>query len=84
VRRHLTTARGGVCRRSNRLQEHIRRRHAEREAEGTIPIVRKEPVDARTKGQSRTHLKSLVTGTGDLKEDLLLSLEQNLAIINPA
>jgi hypothetical protein len=84
VRRHLPSAAGRVRRRAHGLQQHLLHRVAQREAQRTVAIVGIEPVVAGLQSHARRHQKGLVAGAGDLEKDLLLPLEQDLAIVRAA
>ncbi len=81
---HLAAAGVGVIGSSDRLQQLLVRRHAQREAERAVAIVGIEPVVAGAQRQSGSDQQCFVSGTGDLEVDLLLALEQDLAIIQLA
>ena len=66
---------------TDRLEELVFNGVAKREANGSVPVVGEEPIVAGTHGHASSNEEGLVTGAGDLKEDLLLTLENDLAVI---
>src|SRR5579863_3251037 len=84
VRGHLASAAGSVSGSADSLQEHFCGSYADGQAQGAIAVIREEPVVSRTKRQSGSDLKRLMPRPRDLKEDLLLPLEKNLAVVEPA
>ncbi len=83
VRRHLPSAARRVRRRSHRLQQLVLNRHPQRQSQPAVAIVRKEPVVPRLHRQARRHQQRLMPRTGDLEEDLLLTLQHDLAVVRP-
>ena len=81
---HLAAAAGRVGGRADGLQQHVVGRNAEGQAERAVAIVGEEPVVAGTQGQGSADLQRLMAGAGDLEEDLLLALEQDLAVVDAA
>ncbi len=81
VRRHLPAAGCRIVFRAHGGQEHFLRRHAEREAERAIAVVRVEPVVAGAQHLAGRDEHGLVTGTADLKEDQALVLELYLFVV---
>ena len=81
VRRHLPAATRRIVSRTDGLQQLIFHCIAQREAKRTVAVVREEPVVARLERHTCGYQKRLVPGARDLKEDLLLPLEQNFAIV---
>ena len=84
VRRHLATAGGRIVGSPNALQQHLKRRHAQHQAQSPIAIIRIKPVICRLKDQSGGHEQSFMAGTRDLEKNLLLPLQEDLAIVNAA
>ena len=84
VSRHLPAAAGRIGRRAYRLQQHLGGRHAKGQHQRAIAIVGKEPVVAGTQRQCGANLQSLMTGGGNLEEDLLLPFEHDLAVVHAA
>ena len=84
VRGHLAAAGVGIVGRADGLQQLLVGRHAQRQAERAIAIVGIEPVVAGPQHQAGGHQQRLMSGAGNLEEDLLLPLEQDLAIVEPA
>src|SRR5579862_4684937 len=84
VRGHLAAAAGSVSGGADGLQEHFCGSYADGQAQGPIAVIGKEPVVSWTKRQSGSDLKRFVPRPGDLEEDLLLPLEKNLAVVEPA
>ena len=76
VGRHLPSAAGRICARSHSLEKHVGRRYPKCESQCAVAIVREEPVVSRLQGQAGTHLQRLMPCGRDLKEGLLLLLEQ--------
>ena len=81
VRRHLPAARRRVVARTHRLEQHLVRRHAEREAEGPIAVVGEEPVVGRAQRERGRHQHGLVPGAADLEEDAALVLELDFLVV---
>ena len=84
VRGHLPPAGVGIVGRAHGFQQLLVRRHAQRETERAVAIVGIEPVVARAQRQSGGHQQRFVSRAGDLEENLLLALEQDFAIVDPA
>ncbi len=82
VRGHLASAGAGIVGRAHRLQQHIERLHAQGEGQRAVAIVGEEPVISRLEGQSGRHQQRLMASARDLEEDLLLALEQDLAVVD--
>ncbi len=83
MRRHLPAAGRRIVRGANRLQEHVVRRHAQHQHQRAIAIVGEKPVVAGLQQQTRRGENSLVPRTADLKEDLVLPLELDFAVVEP-
>ena len=81
---HLAAAAGRIGGRANGLQEHLRGRDTQPQAERAVAIVGEKPVVAGTQGQGRANLQRLMAGTGELEEDFLLALEQDFAVVHAA
>jgi hypothetical protein len=81
MRRHLPAAGVGVVFRADRAQQHLERRHAEHEAQGTVAVIRIEPVVRRFQVQASSNQYGLVSGTADLKEDQALVFELDFLVI---
>ncbi len=81
VARHLATARRGVVRAADRLEEDLERRHAESEDEGAVPVVGEEPVVARAQRPGQAEQQRLVSGARDLEEHLALLAERDLTVV---
>ena len=82
VRRHLAAGVGRVVLRADGGQKHLARRHAERQAERAIAVVREEPVVARAQLLAGGDEDGLVAGAADLEERLLLVLELDLLVVD--
>ena len=82
VRRHLAAARRRIGSRARRLQEHILGRHAQRQAQGAVAIVREEPVVAGAQREPRGDLYRFMPGATDLEKDLILPLQQDLPVVD--
>ena len=83
VRRHLAPARRRVCRRAHRLLQHLVRRHAQREAERAVAVIRIDPVVPAAQRHAGRHLHRLVTGARNLEVDAVLPLQRHLAVVQP-
>ena len=83
VRRHLASARAGIVGRPNALQEHLEGDMPSK-AQSAVAIVRIEPVVSGLKRQSGGDEQGFMACAGDLEKNLLLALEQDLAIVNAA
>ncbi len=84
VRRHLPSAGVGIVGRAYGFQQLLVRRHAQGKAERAVAIVGIEPVVAGAQHHSGGNQQRFVSRARDLKEDLLLALEQDLAVVDPA
>ena len=82
VRRHLAAAARRIVLGADRREQHLERRHAEREAERAIAVVREEPVVAGAQVQAGGHEHGLVPGAADLEECLALVLELDLLVVD--
>ena len=63
-------------------QQHLERRHAEREAERAVAVVRIEPVVAGLQRHAGGDEHRLVAGAADLEEDQALVLELDLLVVD--
>ena len=84
MRRHLATTGGRVGLGADGLQEMVQRGLAEREHHRPVAVVRVEPVLPGDAVLGDGHADSLVTGTGNLEEDLVLALQADLAVVDAA
>src|SRR2546430_6514975 len=84
VRRHLAATRVRVVSRCDGRQEHLRRRHAEREAQGAVAVIGIEPVVRGTQHPAGGDEHRLVPGARYLEEDLVLALELDLPVVETA
>jgi hypothetical protein len=75
MRRHLAAARIRIVLRADGGEEHLVRRHAERQAQRAIAIVGIEPVVARPQVHAGRGQHRFVPGAADLEEDQALVLE---------
>ena len=82
VRRHLPAGVGRVVHGADRREEHLERRHAERQAERAIAVVREEPVVAGAELQAGRDEDGFVAGAADLEERFLLVLELDLLVVD--
>ena len=83
MRGHLAAAGAGVVFRSNGLQQHLQRRDAHEQAERAVAVIGIEPIHARAKQQSDRGCDGFVPGARNLKENLVLALELDFAVIEP-
>ena len=81
---HLTAGGSGIGRGADGLLEHFVGRDAEGEAEGAIAIVEIEPIVAGTQGHAGCDLDGLMPCPADLKEDAVLALEGDFAVVEAA
>ena len=81
---HLATARRGVVRAADRLEQDLERRDAETEDEGAVPVVGEEPVVAGAQRPGEAEQQRLVAGARDLEEHLALLAERDLAVVEGA
>src|SRR5690606_25660251 len=72
VRRHLPAAARRIVLRADAGEEHLGRRHAERQAERAVAIVGIEPVVAGAQREAGRDENRLVAGAADLEVDLAL------------
>ena len=84
VRRHLAAARRGVVLRADGLEQHLVWRDAEHESERAVAVVREEPIVARLQQQARRDEDAFMAGAAHLKENLVLPLELDFAIVQAA
>ena len=82
--RHLATCGRRVVGGADRLQEDLPGRHAEREHQRPIPVVRVEPVVAGAEGPREAEPEGFVTGPGDLEVHAALLSECDLAVVEVA
>ncbi len=82
MRRHLASTRCFIGLRTNGLQQHVFGRDAESKAEGTIAIVRKEPVVTGAQHHAGSGLNGFVASARDLEENLLLTFQKDFTIVN--
>src|SRR5271156_5274370 len=81
MRRHLASAARRVGSGPYSLQQQVFHGSSEREAESAVAIVGEEPVVARLQHHAGRDDQGFMAGAGDLKKDLLLTLEHDLAIV---
>ncbi len=84
VRRHLPPARGRIGGRAGGLLQHFVRRHAQRQAQGAVAVVRIDPILAGAQRHARGHLERFVPGAADLEEDPVLPLQRHFPVVQPA
>src|SRR5256886_16655569 len=84
VRRHWAATRVRVVSRCDGRQEHLRRRHAEREAQGAVAVIGIEPVVRGTQHPAGGDEHRLVPGARYLEEDFVLALELDLPVVETA
>ncbi len=84
MRGHLASARRGIVGRAHRLQELFVGRIAERKAQPAVAVIGIKPVVAGTQQNSRRHQQRFMPRARDLEEDLLLALEHDLPVVDPA
>ena len=82
--RHLAAAAGGVRGGADGLEEMLFDGGAEGEGESAIAVVGEEPVVAGAQGEGGGDEEGFVAGAGDLEEDFLLILEDDLAVVGAA
>src|SRR5260370_24577672 len=83
MRWHLPSTRWTYAR-SYGIQKQFVRRHAQREYQGAVAVIRIEPVIAAFHRHARGHQQRLVPGARDLKINFLLALEHDLPVVYPA
>ena len=81
---HLAAAAGGVGFGAHPLQELLHWGHPEGQGEGAVPVVEAEPVRCGAEEIGQRDLDRLVAGARDQEEDLALSEELDLAIVDGA
>ena len=84
VRGHLASAAGRVGCGADGLEELLFNGGAEGEGEGAIAVIGEEPVVAGAEREAGGDQQGFVAGAGDLEEDLLLVLEDDLAVVGAA
>ncbi len=82
VRGHLAATGGRIGGGADSLQKLRCRGDAEGQDQGAIAIVRKEPVVAGAQIGRGGQQQGFMAGTGDLKVNFLLALEQDLAVVD--
>src|SRR5262245_21806672 len=82
VRGHLTAAGGRIVLGTDRAEQHVERRDAERERERTVTVVGEKPVVARTEMAPGGDENGFVPGAADLEERLALILELYLLVVD--
>ena len=82
VRRHLTSAGAGIVGRTHGAKQHFIRRCAQRKTQRAIAVIGIEPVVAGLQHKGCGDAHGFVSRAGDLEEDLLLALEQDLAVVH--
>ena len=82
VRGHLAAAGGWIGGGADGLHEHGFGGDAQGQAESAVAIVGEEPVIAGAQVGGGGQQQGLVPGAGNLKENLLLALEQDFAIVD--
>ena len=83
VRRHLPPAGTQVILRSNGSKQHLQRRHAKHQAKRPITVVGIGPIHSRPQKQPHDSGDRLMPRAGNLKVDLILSLELDFPVIQP-
>ena len=84
MRRHLAAAGCRIGFRAHPLQKHFVGSDAEHEHQGAIAIVREEPIVGGLQNQTRGREDGFVACAADLKEQSVLALELDLAIVETA
>ena len=84
VRRHLAAAGAWIVFGADGLQQHVERSYAEHQAESAIAIIGVKPIDSGTKKQAGRGSNRFMAGAGDLKENFVLALELDFAVVQPA
>ena len=83
-RRHLPAAGVGVIGRADGREELLGGRHAQAEAERAVAIVGVEPVVGWAENLGRGGKDGFVARARYLEEDLVLTLELDLLVVDPA
>ncbi len=81
---HLSTARRGIRLGADRLQQVVVRCLAEAEHHGSVTIVREEPVVLGLAVLGDGDPDGFVSCSRNLEEDLVLSLQADLTVVDPA
>src|SRR6202165_5893657 len=84
VRGHLAAAGTGIVGRADSAEQHFVGSGAQGETQGAVAVIRIEPVVGWLQRKSRSDAHGFVAGAGDLEENLLLPLEQDLAVVHAA
>src|ERR1017187_1343140 len=84
VRRHLTSAGTGIVLRANGLEEHFVGRHSQSEAERAVAIISAEPIVRGLQQLPGGNENCFVSRAADLKINFVLTLQLNLAIVQPS
>src|SRR5687768_17917756 len=71
----------GICFGAHRGKQLLQRRHPQLQTERAIAIVRIEPVVTRLQHDACCDQHCLMTGAADLEEDLVLSFELDLFVV---
>src|SRR2546423_10970677 len=81
--RHLSSAGGRIDGSTNRLIQHLGWCNAELETQRAIAIVGIEPVVGRFEDHSGSGENCLVPCSGNLEENLVLTLELDFLVVEP-
>ena len=68
MRRHLPSAGSGVARRAHGLQQHIFGRHAQRQRQSPVAIIRIKPIVPGSQRHARRDLDGFMPRAADLEE----------------
>ena len=81
VRRHLPATGVGVVGGAHGGEQHLRRRHAERQAQRAVAVVGIEPVVRWPQRFARRNEHGFVARPRNLEKDLVLPLELDLLVV---
>ena len=81
VRRHLAAAGCGIGFGADSLQEHVVGRDAEHQHQGAVAIVREKPIVGGLQEQPGGGEHGFMAGAADLKEQAILALQLDFAIV---
>src|SRR5882724_344437 len=81
MRRHLPAMRIRILLRAHRRQQLFKRSHTKLKTKCAVSIVWIKPIVTRFENHAGGNQHSFMTGSADLKENFILSLELNLLIV---
>ena len=83
VGRHLAAGRRRIIFSAHRLEQHLVRCDAQHQAKRTVAIIGVKPVVSGLQQHAHRRHDALMPGPADLKEDTILALELDFAVVKP-